>query len=284
MSRLRLRSGSRDALSGQSWTVEAVASSYGVLVGLRSNEGEGLELLLERLPPGWRASSARTVDRIYSLVVNDEVARPIWGHYLLYEDGKERSRGELAPVLHTFEWFAGLAIAERARQGMFVHAGVVGWKGRAILLPGTSEVGKTTLTAELARAGAIYLSDEYAVIDERGRVHPFPKPLSVREGGGGRSERSVHFFGGTQGTTPLPVGLVVLTRYREGATFRPRRLSPGRAVLELMANTVAARTEPERALATLQEVSCQAPVLKGVRGEAAETVPVILARAEGSRP
>jgi hypothetical protein len=31
--------------------------------------------------------------------------------------------------------------------------------------------GKTTLVSELIRAGATYYSDEYAVIDERGRVH-----------------------------------------------------------------------------------------------------------------
>jgi hypothetical protein len=30
--------------------------------------------------------------------------------------------------------------------------------------------------AELVRAGATYYSDEFAVLDSRGRVHPFPRP------------------------------------------------------------------------------------------------------------
>ena len=74
-------------------------------------------------------------------------------------------------------------VAEEARRGVFVHAGVVGWKGRALVLPGKSGAGKTTLVAELIRAGATYYSDEYAVLDERGRVHPYARPLAVRVDG-----------------------------------------------------------------------------------------------------
>ena len=64
-------------------------------------------------------------------------------------------------------------VANYAPDRVFVHAGVVAWRGRALVLPGTSFAGKTTLVAELVRAGAIYYSDEYAVLDEQGRVHPY---------------------------------------------------------------------------------------------------------------
>ena len=70
-----------------------------------------------------------------------------------------------------------------------MHAGVVGWNGRALLLPGRTLSGKTTLVAELLRAGATYYSDELAVLDARGRVHPFPKPLAIREKGDASGER-----------------------------------------------------------------------------------------------
>ena len=64
---------------------------------------------------------------------------------------------------------------------MFVHAGVVAVDGRALLLPGGSFTGKTTLVAALLRAGAQYGSDEYAVLDEAGLVLPaYPRPLSIR--------------------------------------------------------------------------------------------------------
>ena len=64
-------------------------------------------------------------------------------------------------------------LAERARNRIFIHAGVVGWQGRAIVIPGRSFSGKSTLVAALLQAGATYYSDEFAVLDGRGYVHPF---------------------------------------------------------------------------------------------------------------
>jgi hypothetical protein len=47
-------------------------------------------------------------------------------------------------------------------------------------------------------------------------------------------------------------------------------------MLELLANTVAARWRPKAALATLQQVVSHVPVLRGMRGEAEEMVDAIL--------
>jgi predicted ATPase len=44
-------------------------------------------------------------------------------------------------------------VATEAPRRVFVHAGVVGWKGQAILVPGRSYSGKTTLIAALMKAG-----------------------------------------------------------------------------------------------------------------------------------
>src|ERR671929_229610 len=106
-------------------------------------------------------------------------------------------------------WAAGLSlISYGVRVGVRVnHAGVVGWQGRAILIPGRSFSGKSTLVAALVRAGATYYSDEFAVLDERGRVHPFPKKLSMRLEGSARPRFApVEELGGRRGTTPLRVG------------------------------------------------------------------------------
>ena len=160
----------------------------------------------------------------------------------------------------------------RARRRLFVHAGVVGWRGRAIVIPGASLSGKSSLVAALVRAGATYYSDysdEYAVFDARGRVHPFPTALSIRDGTNGKPRRcAVEALGGRSGVAPLPVGLVVITTYRAGAAWRGRPLSPGRAMLELLRHTVPARRRPRSAIATLRTVAASATVLKGVRGEA----------------
>jgi hypothetical protein len=163
------------------------------------------------------------------------------------------------------------SLAALARHRTFVHAGVVGWRGRAILVPGRSRSGKTTLVAELVKAGASYYSDEFAVLDRRGRVHPFATPLSIREEGRCDAHaRKWHAeeLGGVCGLAPLDVGLVVLAAYRPRAVWRPTPLSAGRAVLEMLAHTVPARLRPEASLDALQRAVAHASVLKGERGEA----------------
>src|SRR5262249_46651795 len=145
-----------------------------------------------------------------------------------------------AEVIERLEWDLRWHIAQAARRRIFLHAGVVGWQGRAIVLPGRSFAGKSPLVAALVRAGATYYSDEYAVFDARGRVHPFPRPLSLRDEQGGQRLHRVESLGGVAGVRPLPLGMIVLTEYRPGARWRPRRLSPGQAALAVIENTVPA--------------------------------------------
>lgn len=63
-----------------------------------------------------------------------------------------------------------------------VHAGAVLWGERILLLPGITHSGKSSLVAELLRRGATYFSDEYALVDSEGHVHPYPRPLLLRNG------------------------------------------------------------------------------------------------------
>src|SRR5207237_2668254 len=98
-----------------------------------------------------------------------------------YLDGEKSTAGESEE--NFFNFFSSrlrLTVAEFAKSRVFIHAGVVGWKGKAIVIPGKSFHGKTTLTAELVKRGALYYSDEYAVLSEEGMVYPFPKTLSMR--------------------------------------------------------------------------------------------------------
>jgi hypothetical protein len=129
----------------------------------------------------------------------------------------------------------------------------------------------------MVRAGAAYYSDEYAVIDPEGRVHPYFKPIELREEGTYKQSKfDVSSLGGHAGTESLPIGLVLMTKYKPGATWRPKKLTPGKAVLELLNNTVSARRAPEAALSALRHLVASADVVKGVRGEAEQTVPAIL--------
>lgn len=261
------------------WADGMSFTSYGVRIGLRVNDAAILKELIARLPPGAKPSPVQVVDHLYSLTgfvdgSNGRVRRFNLGYWNLVRFARQRS---FEALLHEFESHVQLTVAEYAPRRIFVHAGVVGWKGRAILIPGMSFSGKTSLVTELIRAGATYYSDEYAVLDGRGRVHAFPRPLGIRPPNGARPAKvKAQEIGAEVGAKPLPVKLVLSTRFKEGARFRPRELSRGKGVLELLANTVSARSQPELALNVLPKALESAQVLKGVRGEAREIVELIL--------
>jgi hypothetical protein len=253
--------------------------SYGVRVGVRVNQPEALDVIREYLPPQWKPATRSVVERLYSFVVGRKPARPgVRSFNILYADAGRLIRSlNFEDVLDAFENDLKLFVAEAAKRRVFVHAGVVGWRGRAIMIPGRSLTGKTTLVAELVRQGATYYSDEYAVLDARGRVHPYLKPLSVRAEQGARPQRvAVESLGGQGGSKPLPVGLVVVSNYREGARWRPRNLTAGEGALAVLANIVPARSRPEDAFSALRQVMPHARTLKGVRGEAREVAESIL--------
>jgi hypothetical protein len=246
--------------------------AHGLNIGVSVNDAKLLDLVGKHLPYGSKPSRAQTVDRLYSLFAGKR-------RNTLYAGPECLARSlELDNVLEMLERDARLFISQHARRYLFVHAGVVGWKGRAIVIPGKSMSGKTTLTSEFVRAGAIYYSDEFAVFDGEGRVHPYAKPLSIRGSHGySQTDHRVEDLGGRAGTGALPVGIVLVTHYRKSSCWRPRRISAGTAALALLANTVAARNEPEKSLDVLRNAVCTASaVLKSVRGEASAVVESVL--------
>jgi hypothetical protein len=263
------------------WVAGFALKSYGVRIGVRSNDASALERVCEYLPAGWQASTAPLVDRLYSIVVGGAGSRSNVRRFsLLYGDHLRIARStNLDDVFERFESDLRLFVGEFTPYRVFVHAGVVGWKGKAIVIPGRSYSGKSTLVAALVRAGATYYSDEYAVFDSKGLVHPFAKPLEIRAEGEFKQARiTVSELGGKSGTKPLPVGLVLMTGYKRGAKWRPRKVSPGKGVLEMLFNTVSARRSPEKALSTLRNVTKKAEVLKGTRGDTTAIVAAILRR------
>jgi len=265
------------------WTVGFALKSYGVRIGIRSNAALALDRVCEYLPAGWQQCATPFVDRVYSILVGGIGPRANVRRFSsLYGDHLRIARStKLDDVFERFESDLRLFVAEFACHRVFLHAGVVGSKGKAIVIPGRSYSGKSTLVAALVRAGATYYSDEYAVFDSKGLVYPFSKPLEIRaEGEIKQSRVTVGELGGKSGTKPLPVGLVLMTRYKSGAKWRPRKLTPGKGVLEMLFNTVSARKGPEKALSTLQHVTRKAEVLKGIRGDTSAIVAALLTRME----
>ncbi len=260
-----------DNLNKLTWVDGFAFTSYGVTLGVRVSDPALLPMLRARLPRDAEPSDAEIVERYFSMILGgSKPGSRIRAFNMLYLDHSQAARSHrLNDVLDAFESWTRLSVAEFAPTRVFVHAGAVGWRGRAILIPGKTQSGKSSLVAELVKAGATYYSDEFAVLDENGRVHPFAKPLSMRASPTARQhDVAVEDIGGRAGEEPLPVGLVVMSQYKAGALWRPQTLSQGVGLLELLANTVSARRAAERALATLEGVVSNAPVIKSERGEA----------------
>ncbi|HEY5198293.1 MAG TPA: hypothetical protein VIJ51_14835 [Solirubrobacteraceae bacterium] len=235
--------------------------AYGVDIQVEIGDPGLLAGVRDVLPPGAQEiDPAGPSSTLFALSAEGDVQ----------QDGRPLATGQ-APVVQIVALEAAIRthVAVSSPDYVFVHAGVVAVGDRALLVPGFSFAGKTTLVAELVRRGATYYSDEYAVLDASGQVHPYPKKLSLRLGAGRRqTETSVTELGGRAGTEPAQVALVAVTSYRPGAVWSPVRLSAGRGALLLLAHTVPARLRPEESLAAVRRAADGAIVLEGERGPA----------------
>jgi hypothetical protein len=248
-----------------------VLRCYGVAVGFRSNSERILAVIDAEFIPASEISKCNQPDLEYSLDVDER-----HGRYKAYIGSQELiETPDLSRLLDVLKVHVQHAVAETAVEHLFIHAGAVSWRGKAILLPGRSGGGKSTLVRELISAGAVYLSDEFAVLDEEGLVHPFARPLSLRTPLGRTVCRPCD-LGGQTGTQAVPVGAVVFTRFRPRGTFRPACLPRGRAVLELLKHVVAVRAHPGKAMRIARLVTSTSLVLTSVRGEAHSTTAVLL--------
>lgn len=262
--------------------------AYGVRIGLRITGPALLDTPEQdparlHLPFGWRAVEDHEADDTVSIRYELRAGSSARGsppRYRVYA-GTDLI-AEVCGLVDAGRALAAHAepfVAERAPDHLFVHAGVVGWEGRAIVMPGASFAGKTTLVQAWLEAGATYYSDEFAVLDRAGSVHPFARPLAIRDGSTALTRRvPVAALGAEAGTTPLPMGLVLVTSYRAGARWRPRRLTAAPTLLALMRHTVAARGNPEHSMPILKRTVTDAVAVTGPRGEARPCVSAVLRR------
>lgn len=217
--------------------------------------------VLERLPPG--ASETSATDPTGEVTIECHGDRLT----VIDSDGTEREFAEIPDALHVLDGAIRSIVAVRAPGLVFIHAGAVALDGRALVLPGRSMTGKTTLVAALVGAGATYLSDEYAVFDTEGRVHPYPRRLSLRTPAG-RREVAVGELGGTTARVPLPVGLVASITFESGATMELTSNDQATCAEALISNAVAARIRPAEVVGLAANVARTTRCLSGARGEA----------------
>lgn len=249
--------------------------SYGVFIRIESNlqamVDEGEKVVRASMLNDIRPVKRNNFDVVFQLNRTKRKRVMIQDDEILCNGGIHRK------FFKFFDSIVRVAIAERAVGRAFFHAGVVGWKGRAILMPADSFRGKSTLVTELVRAGATYYSDEFAIIDSNGLVYPFARRI------GRRTEdykvydlSAADDLGGTIGVTPIPVGFILITEYKKNATWSPKILSPGQGVLEMIPFTLCLRHQPDFSLEVLNNIASNAIIAFGLRGTAEKFAKTLL--------
>lgn len=249
---------------------------FGVGVTLVASDPEVLGQMADWLPPSWTPSDSGIEPITFEIAATGD------GAYSLIRDGLRDEAGPLEVVLGSFEMQLRGHVAQMAPDHVFVHAGTVSVGGRAIAIPGASFSGKTMMVQALVRAGATYFSDEYMVLDRRGAVHPYPKPLAVRDGGDGYRGKTHHRpddFGAVADGSAARLALLLCAQYTHGASWQPQELTLADALIELIPHTYASPSRAADTMAVLAAALDSSVItLKGDRGEADETAALVLQR------
>jgi len=251
--------------------------SFGVKIGFSTNSEEALEAVRKAvksyLPNCFEEIEEIETDHNFTFVWNKSKRDT------LYKNGEMIFRGEMRKFsVDSVASRIRLTVAEFAVGRVFIHSGVVSWKGKAIIIPAKSMSGKTTLTAALIKRGALYYSDEYAILDKEGFVHPFPKTLSIR----GiideyrQVEHTVEAVGGKAATEKTRIGMFLISAYKPNARWNPKILSPAKGILEILKHTVPIRTNPDYTFRVLKQAVSQAVIVKADRGDVSKSVDLIL--------
>ena len=167
-------------------------------------------------------------------------------------------------------------VVHRMKTYHAIHAGAVLIRGRALLLPGSSHAGKSSLVAELLRRGASHFSDEYALIDGQGQIHSYPRPLLLRKGGPLQTLVLPEELNAGFAPHPAPVGWILALDYNPGATWDVQELSQGEAVMLLLRNTPHEMAKSPEMIDFFLRVADKAVCFAGKRGDAAEAATQLL--------
>lgn len=227
----------------------------------------------------------------------------VGGRWAAYEDGARTvTAATPAGMARSLVWQLNrLALAAPTPHAL-VHAAVASLDDRALILPGRSGAGKTTLVAALALAGWTYLSDEVACLGPDGaRVRPYPRPLALEPGSWGLVPDAIDrwpagvpamvtdlrlVLPAAIGTARLPSAAtpvaIVFPEVVPGATSRLEPLARAEALERLLPLTfnldALGRAGFERLEGCVRRVTCHRLVLDGVRG-----VPALLESAVQNR-
>jgi hypothetical protein len=253
--------------------------SYGVVVSLESNDEMLLkaaaEVSTKCLAGNLRFFEGEAIPRFRYRIAKDAA-----GNFLISEDGRDGLvLRRVEAIFDYFDRLLGIRVAEFAEDRVFLHAGAVCWMGKAIIIPADSGKGKTTLVKALVEAGAEYLSDEHAILDEEGWVYPFLRELKFRSNVNGQYRQdsvAINDFGGVARSEPTRIGMVLISEYVPGGAWKPEILTTGQGLMELIPHTIPLRVNAEFSLNALKNGLKGAIIARSARGEASDAAKNIL--------
>jgi hypothetical protein len=262
--------------------------AYGLNIGLVLCDPVRPDDMSAVLPHGHQPIAGGRLDRVFRLERLTSGESPVKAAgYHWYDNGEYRRFARTPETAVEYaEAMIEHHIAEFSPDYIFIHAGVVIWQSAAVILPGESQSGKSTLVRALVNAGATYFTDEYAVLDADGTVYPYLRHLSQRDGPfgpAGRVDLAAHAPSSEVAQAGARVVLVVLTRFEAGAAWRVEQLGPGAAMMAMSQHVIAIRRRPADAFAVMSRVVEGAAVVEGVRGDATEAATRILAALDGTQ-
>ena len=243
--------------------------SWGVQAAVEWETEEFDDVMPKLLLPTWRQDDRLQPDAVFRL------KRTADGGVAVETPQLANNFSVRTDVLENVERRLHLYLASETRQAAYVHAGVIAWKGKAVVFPASSWSGKSTLVLALVKAGAQFVSDEYAIVGLDGHVYPFPRPMALRLPDL-PSRISAEELGWTSSRQAYPLGAVICTKFTADEEWAPKSLTSGEAVLELLAHTVSAQKSPDIVLKCLTRAVEGAKCWKGARGESEDSARRIL--------
>jgi hypothetical protein len=201
---------------------------------------------------------------------------------LLVNDDLVASSPEIVKLVPSIIRVLDDAVIERLKTLRAVHAGAVLWRGKVLLLPGITHSGKSSLVAELLRHGATYFSDEYALIDRQGQVHPYPRPLLLRHGRPEQVPVLAEECDAAVGHASAPVGWVFSLMYESAGAWSVATVPQSLATLNLLQNTPHVLADSPDMVSAFQCAVAGADCYSGSRADAVDAAGQILRLLESS--
>lgn len=187
-------------------------------------------------------------------------------------DGRRWDPGDDQTLFDQLIYLLMQASLEEDTTRLHLHAALVGYAGRSLLIAGVAGSGKSTLVAQLVAESFVYFSDERTALDSHLGLSPLPKPISIAYGAGGPLQHLAHLTEltggadhrlwhlpasgvrlGSVGSSVPPLAGIVLVEYRPDAPVTCTALHPVTVARVLIADSLdAAQWGAEGAMTVLR--------------------------------